>query len=90
MVKWKQFLTENYEGAKYIAAVQTLVNSRQLSVVSPQSSVSILIGPEGDFTDEEVKDAVNNGFERVSLGQNILRTETAAIYSLVCFNSIGM
>jgi 16S rRNA (uracil1498-N3)-methyltransferase len=97
MVKWKQFLTETYEGAKYIAAVQTDVNRRQLSVISCQSSVvsppssfTILIGPEGDFTDEEVTEAVNNGYVRVSLGQNILRTETAAIYSLVCFNSIGM
>jgi 16S rRNA (uracil1498-N3)-methyltransferase len=93
MVKWKQFLTETHEGDKYIASVdsgQWSVVSSQLSVVGGQYSVSILIGPEGDFTDDEVKEAVNNGFKRVSLGKNILRTETAAIYSLVCFNSIGM
>ena len=42
----------------------------------------ILIGPEGDFTDEEVKKALTIGFEGVSLGANRLRTETAALVSV--------
>lgn len=43
-------------------------------------STLILIGPEGDFTEEEVKESVQKGFIGLSLGQNRLRTETAGLY----------
>jgi 16S rRNA (uracil1498-N3)-methyltransferase len=39
----------------------------------------VLIGPEGDFTAEEVKLALENGFKGISLGQSRLRTETAGV-----------
>ena len=39
----------------------------------------VLIGPEGGFTEEEIKDAESKGFVRVSISKNTLRTETAAI-----------
>lgn len=42
-------------------------------------SIALLIGPEGGFTDEEVKSARENGAVRVSLGPRVLRTETAAV-----------
>lgn len=45
-------------------------------------SVAVLIGPEGDFSHEEVEAAVENGFQAVSLGHNRLRSETAAIHLL--------
>lgn len=44
-----------------------------------QPSVQILIGPEGDFTKEEIALAINNNFEAVTLGENRLRTETAGV-----------
>ncbi len=50
----------------------------------------ILIGPEGDFSPEEVKLAVEHGFQTVSLGESRLRTETAgvvAVHSLALMNS---
>lgn len=47
----------------------------------------ILIGPEGDFTQEEVDLCINNGFKPVSLGNNRLRTETAGLYSVVVYNA---
>jgi len=43
------------------------------------SDVLILIGPEGDFSREEVEFAVQNGFKEISLGDARLRTETAGI-----------
>lgn len=46
----------------------------------------ILIGPEGDFTKEEVLVAEKNGFETVSLGKSRLRLETAGIYAATVFN----
>ena len=42
-------------------------------------SILVLIGPEGDFTDEEVQDARNAGFVPLSLGNQVLRVDTAAI-----------
>ncbi len=46
---------------------------------SQQSSVQILIGPEGDFTKEEIALALNNNYEPVALGETRLRTETAGV-----------
>ena len=46
------------------------------------SSLVLLIGPEGDFTPEEVAQAQKQGFHSVSLGKSRLRTETAAIFGL--------
>lgn len=50
------------------------------------SSKIILIGPEGDFTAEEIKLALNNHFSAVSLGETRLRTETAGVVAatLLC------
>ena len=45
-------------------------------------SVSILIGPEGGFSEQEINEVTNRGFIRTSLGKRILRAETAAIYAL--------
>lgn len=44
------------------------------------SNILVLIGPEGDFADGEVEAALKSGFIPVSLGQNVLRVETAAVY----------
>ena len=43
-------------------------------------STLILIGPEGDFTKEEVQLAIDNKFETISLGETRLRSETAGLY----------
>ena len=45
----------------------------------PMDSCTVLIGPEGDFTDEEYTYARESNFSSASLGDNILRVETAAI-----------
>jgi 16S rRNA (uracil1498-N3)-methyltransferase len=47
-----------------------------------KTKVALLIGPEGDFTEEEVAAAVQAGAVPVSFGDRILRTETAAIFGL--------
>jgi 16S rRNA (uracil1498-N3)-methyltransferase len=49
---------------------------------APVESASIMIGPEGDFTPAELDAAINAGFRPMSLGPIVLRSETAAIYSL--------
>jgi 16S rRNA (uracil1498-N3)-methyltransferase len=52
---------------------------RDLLVSSQARSIIVLIGPEGDFTPEEVALALENGFLPVSLGDTVLRVATAAI-----------
>lgn len=47
--------------------------------VKPGISITILIGPEGDFSSKEIASALKNNYTPVSLGKSRLRTETAAI-----------
>jgi 16S rRNA (uracil1498-N3)-methyltransferase len=61
-----------YEGAKPFREVD----------VAGKKRVALLIGPEGDFTREEVEAAIQAGAVPVSFGDRILRTETAAIFGL--------
>ena len=73
-----------FEGQKYIAYCDDAVDRRLLAKeYKPGEDVMILIGPEGDFSKEEVDAALNNGFVPVSLGESRLRTETAAVSA--CF-----
>lgn len=48
----------------------------------PGTDTLILIGPEGDFSPPEIRLALDSGFRPVTLGNNRLRTETAALYAL--------
>lgn len=52
---------------------------RDFSLGKDKAEICILIGPEGDFSPEEVKAAIEAGFVPVHLGQSRLRTETAAL-----------
>lgn len=54
----------------------------KLSELTKPTSVSLLIGPEGGLSDVEVSQAVQAGFQALSLGPRILRTETAPIVAL--------
>ena len=50
---------------------------------------TVLIGPEGDFSDTEIKQAVAAGFQMVTLGPNRLRTETAALTACQLLNFVN-
>lgn len=50
-----------------------------LSSSGELADITVLIGPEGDFSLDEVKMAMSNGYESISLGSSRLRTETAAL-----------
>jgi 16S rRNA (uracil1498-N3)-methyltransferase len=50
-----------------------------LSEIEIKNSISIAIGPEGDFTEEEIWGLKEDGFIPVNIGPRILRAETAAI-----------
>lgn len=55
-------------------------------IMQPQQSYCVFVGPEGDFTKDEVELAQNVGFEVVTLGNSRLRTETAGLVSTTILN----
>lgn len=57
--------------------------------LKPGNDAVVLIGPEGDFSEEEIVLALQCGFTPVSLGPSRLRTETAALYACCAFNLIN-
>ena len=59
------------------------------SALQPGRDTVVLIGPEGDFSKEEIVLALECGFQPVSLGPSRLRTETAALYAVTAFNLIN-
>lgn len=66
-----------YERAEGMEATRQLFGG-----IRPGQSVGILIGPEGGFDEEEVREAQQRGFSPVTLGKRILRTETAGMTAL--------
>ncbi len=58
-------------------------------IVKANADVVVLIGPEGDFTEEEIEEALDAGFKMVSLGSSRLRTETAALLSCAVVNVVN-
>lgn len=83
VMDFKKFMESvvDFNGQKFIAhchpaAVEKLHLKK---LYQEQESVLILIGPEGDFSSEEVKMALEKGFREISLGSSRLRTETAAL-----------
>ncbi len=55
----------------------------------PKTAVTILIGPEGDFSDQEIARALQTGFMPISLGPSRLRTETAGIVAVNTINILN-
>jgi 16S rRNA (uracil1498-N3)-methyltransferase len=83
-ISFDAFLKEPFDGDKLIAHCIDNGEKQYISkLVTPHQKYLILIGPEGDFTPDEVNLALNKGFKALTLGDNRLRTETAALS--VCF-----
>ena len=59
------------------------------SLIKKGASTLILIGPEGDFSEEEIIFAIDNGFKPITLGKERLRTETAAVVATVVVSTIN-
>lgn len=87
LTSFKQVVEMPFEGERYIAhcePAQSPEGKRYLpEVLKKGGEVMILIGPEGDFSPEEITFALRNGFREISLGTQRLRTETAAVVATV-------
>lgn len=80
MTPFAHFVTLPFDGQKFIAHCYKESERQELSqVYEAGQDALILIGPEGDFSPEEVELAIANGFRPVMLGPSRLRTETAGV-----------
>jgi len=75
----KQLVISNKTENKYIAYCDEIEKQHLKDLVKRGKETLILIGPEGDFSPDEIQLALENGFKVVSLGTARLRTETAGI-----------
>jgi 16S rRNA (uracil1498-N3)-methyltransferase len=74
-----EFVESTNAECKAIAHCYPETKEEFRSLIASSSDILILIGPEGDFSPDEVKLAIEHGFNAVSLGDSRLRTETAGI-----------
>ncbi|MCL1942997.1 MAG: 16S rRNA (uracil(1498)-N(3))-methyltransferase [Candidatus Azobacteroides sp.] len=79
MIDFDDFIRQDLPGQKFIAHCYESPKDELKKLYEKGSDAIILIGPEGDFSSDEVESAVKNGFRAVSLGNSRLRTETAAL-----------
>ena len=86
LTDFSEFINMPLKGRRYIAHCYEEIERKDLfnelsslDHTDKSEDVTVMIGPEGDFSIEEVKDAMSHGFVSVSLGTCRLRTETAAL-----------
>ena len=85
-VKFNEFINQNFDGKICIAHCEKQDKNLLQTVVNPSEKITILIGPEGDFSSEEIKKCLAKKMNPISLGESRLRTETAA---LVAVNTVS-
>ena len=72
----------DFSGLKFIAHCRDSQKIKLNQTVDPTKNQLVLIGPEGDFTKQEIDNAIEKNYTSIYLGINTLRTETACIASL--------
>jgi 16S rRNA (uracil1498-N3)-methyltransferase len=81
-ISFKEFIKTQQKGLKLIAHCEETDKKTLKTTVKPSEDCTILIGPEGDFSEKEISLAIDNKYTAVSLGTTRLRTETAAIVAV--------
>ncbi len=79
MTAFNEIISTTFAGRKFIAHCYDRPKKALSKIYNKSENVLLLIGPEGDFSENEINIAVENGFEEISLGETRLRTETACI-----------
>lgn len=88
-ISFKEFVKQKNKGLQFIAHCEETDKKSLKQALKPNENVTLLIGPEGDFSEKEIALAIENNFQPVTLGNTRLRTETAAVvacHSIVFFN----
>ena len=91
MTSVREVMAMDFDGDKFIAHCDKDFGERTYlgNLVKKGTNTLILIGPEGDFSKEEINFAAQNGFKAISLGRERLRTETAAVVATTVVSTIN-
>lgn len=82
LVEFRDFIKNTTADVKLIAHCEKEEEKKNIKdYIAPGKSYCVLIGPEGDFTKDEIKLALDAGYQPVGLGDTRLRTETAGLYA---------
>jgi len=87
---FEDFIPRDFNMDKYIAACTPGITNSIKDLYKKDKDVIILIGPEGDFSEDEIEMAFNKGFKPINLGKSRLRTETAAIFACASVNFMNL
>ncbi|MFC5282424.1 16S rRNA (uracil(1498)-N(3))-methyltransferase [Pedobacter alpinus] len=82
-ISFKEFIAKAKTDVKFIAHCEEGHKGFMKDNFKPNLNYLVLIGPEGDFSIQEIEYALQNGFVPITLGESRLRTETAALQA--CF-----
>jgi 16S rRNA (uracil1498-N3)-methyltransferase len=85
LTEFDSFIAQSFDGQKFIAHCYGGEKALLCDALIQGKDATILIGPEGDFSEEEIDRAEAAGFMPVSLGRSRLRTETAALVACHTF-----
>lgn len=85
IISFDEMLSEFDSGSRLILEPTAEIGFKRLP---PQTETSLVIGPEGGFSESEVEEAINNGFQAIQFGPRILRTETAAVSALAVLQTL--
>jgi len=88
VTRLSDWLTSNPAKATHAMVLDPLAKNGLPQAKPTEQSVTILIGPEGGLSDEEINLAANKGFMRTRLGPRVLRTETAGIAALAAIQTL--
>jgi 16S rRNA (uracil1498-N3)-methyltransferase len=90
LTKFTDFVKKTGETQKRLAWCGDEPMPHLKNTLLPDQSTVIAIGPEGDFSPEEVTLALSSGFQAISLGEARLRTETAGLYAVTVFGLLDI
>ena len=85
LTRFEDFVDNCTSAQKYIAHCNTSIEHRMTNY-DAFDDCTILIGPEGDFSKDEIQYAIQHGFKELNLGDERLRTETAALFATFFVN----
>lgn len=89
MTDFNKFVSRDFKGQKFIAHCYEGEKPLLKDILRSGEDALVMIGPEGDFSEEEVAKAIAAGFHPVSLGKSRLRTETAALVACHTLNLLN-
>jgi len=81
-IKFSEFINQDIDGKVCIAHCEEQERKSLSKIINPSEHATLLIGPEGDFSQSEIEKALKKNYIPISLGESRLRTETAGLVAV--------